>query len=89
MFIVAEGDENLKEVVGCLSNLVAALYKADNPKIAEAVLSDHLLCEEVMLALKNKTKNEETNQLTMPANLFRKFPLRGFNVNSKCFKKQV
>ena len=54
MFIVAEGDENLKEVVGCLSNLAAALYKEDNPKIAEAVLSDHSLCEEVTLALEKR-----------------------------------
>ena len=62
MFNVAEGDENFKEVVGCLSNLVAALYKEDNPKIAETVFSDHSLCEEVMLALEKKAK-EETNQL--------------------------
>ena len=74
MFIVAEGGENLKEVVGCLSNLAAALYKEDNPKIAEAVLSDHSLCEEVMLALENKNKGRNTS--TMPANLFRKLPLQ-------------
>ena len=86
MFIVAEGDENFKEVVGCLSNLVAALYKEDNPKIAETVLSDHSLCEEVMLALKKKQRKKQINYASKP---IKEISTARIHVNSKCFMKQV